>query len=60
MGDKVAARKSYNDFLTRRKDDDPDIPIYKHLYRDAADIQSDAWKHNSNQEPRSSLAECTY
>ena len=28
LGDKVAARKSYNDFLTRWKDADPDIPIY--------------------------------
>ena len=29
MGDKVAARKSYEDFLTLWKDADPDIPIYK-------------------------------
>jgi tetratricopeptide (TPR) repeat protein len=29
MGDKVAARKSYQDFLTLWKDADPDIPIYK-------------------------------
>ena len=29
MGDKEAARKSYQDFLTLWKDADPDIPIYK-------------------------------
>jgi eukaryotic-like serine/threonine-protein kinase len=29
MGDKAAARKSYQDFLTLRKDGDPDIPIYR-------------------------------
>ena len=29
MGDKVAARKSYQDFLTLWKDADPDIPIYR-------------------------------
>ena len=29
MGDKVAARKSYQDFLTLWKDADSDIPIYK-------------------------------
>lgn len=29
MGDKAAARKSYQDFLTFWKDADPDIPIYK-------------------------------
>jgi tetratricopeptide (TPR) repeat protein len=29
MGDKAAARKSYQDFLTIWKDADPDIPIYK-------------------------------
>jgi len=27
MGDKEAARKSYQDFLTLWKDADPDIPI---------------------------------
>ena len=27
MGDNVAARKSYQDFLTLWKDADPDIPI---------------------------------
>jgi hypothetical protein len=29
MGDKDAARKSYQGFLTLWKDADPDIPIYK-------------------------------
>ena len=29
MGDKDAARKSYEDFLTLWKDADPDLPIYK-------------------------------
>jgi tetratricopeptide (TPR) repeat protein len=29
MGNKGAARKSYQDFLTRWKDADPDIPIYQ-------------------------------
>ena len=29
MGDKEAARKSYQDFLTLWKDADPDIPIYR-------------------------------
>ena len=29
MGDKAAARKSHQDFLTLWKDADPDIPIYQ-------------------------------
>jgi hypothetical protein len=28
-GDKEAARKSYQDFLTLWKDADPDVPIYR-------------------------------
>ena len=31
MADKVAARKSYQDFLTLWKEADPDIPIYKQV-----------------------------
>jgi hypothetical protein len=29
MGDKAAARKSYEDFLTLWKDADPDVPILR-------------------------------
>ena len=29
MGDKEAARKSYQDFVTLWKDADPDTPIYR-------------------------------
>jgi tetratricopeptide (TPR) repeat protein len=39
MGDKVAARKSYNDFLTLWKDADPDIPIYKQAKAEYAKLQ---------------------
>jgi serine/threonine protein kinase/tetratricopeptide (TPR) repeat protein len=38
MGDKVAARKSYEDFLTLWKDADPDIPIYKQAKAEYANI----------------------
>jgi tetratricopeptide (TPR) repeat protein len=39
MGDKVAARKSYNDFLTLWKDADPDIPIYKQAKNEYAKLR---------------------
>ena len=39
MGDKVAARKSYQDFLTIWKDADPDIPIYKQAKAEYARLQ---------------------
>ena len=39
MGDKVAARKSYQDFLTLWKDADPDIPIYKQAKAEYARLQ---------------------
>ena len=39
MGDKVAARKSYQDFLTLWKDADPDIPIYKQAKVENARLQ---------------------
>jgi hypothetical protein len=39
MGDKVAARKSYQDFLTLWKDADPDIPIYKKAKAEYARLQ---------------------
>jgi len=39
MGDKVAARKSYNDFLILWKDADPDIPIYKQATTEYAKLQ---------------------
>ena len=29
MGNKAAARKSYQDFLNLWKDSDPDVPIYR-------------------------------
>jgi hypothetical protein len=39
MGDKVAARKSYQDFLSLWKDADPDIPIYKQAKVEYAKLQ---------------------
>ncbi len=39
MGDKAAARKSYQDFLTRWKDADPDIPIYQQAKAEYASLQ---------------------
>jgi tetratricopeptide (TPR) repeat protein len=38
MGDKDAARKSYQDFLTLWKDADPDIPIYKQAKAESAKL----------------------
>jgi serine/threonine protein kinase/tetratricopeptide (TPR) repeat protein len=39
MGDKAAARKSYQDFLTIWKDADPDIPIYQQAKAEYARLQ---------------------
>jgi serine/threonine protein kinase/DNA-binding winged helix-turn-helix (wHTH) protein len=39
MGDKDAARKSYQDFLTLWKDADPDIPIYKQAKAEYAKLR---------------------
>jgi tetratricopeptide (TPR) repeat protein len=39
MGDKAAARKSYQDFLTLWKDADPDIPIYKQAKAEYAQLE---------------------
>ncbi len=39
MGDKAAARKSYQDFLTLWKDADPDIPVYKQAKAEYAKLQ---------------------
>ena len=39
MGEKEAARKSYNDFLTLWKDADPDIPIYKQAKAEYAKLK---------------------
>jgi tetratricopeptide (TPR) repeat protein len=39
MGDKDAARKSYQDFLTLWKDADSDIPIYRHAKAEYAKLQ---------------------
>ena len=39
MGDKVAARKPYQDFLTLWKDADPDTPIYRQAKTEYAKLQ---------------------
>ena len=39
MGDKDAARKSYQDFLTLWKDADPDIPIYQQAKAEYAELK---------------------
>ena len=39
IGDKAAARKSYQDFLTLWKDADPDVPIYKEAKAEYAKLQ---------------------
>jgi DNA-binding winged helix-turn-helix (wHTH) protein/tetratricopeptide (TPR) repeat protein len=39
MGDKAAARKSYQDFLTLWKDTDPGIPIYKQAKAEYAKLR---------------------
>jgi len=39
MGDKDAARKSYQDFLTLWKDADPDVPIYKQAKAEYAKLR---------------------
>jgi serine/threonine protein kinase len=39
MGDKAAAHKSYQDFLTLWKDADPDIPIYQQAKAEYARLQ---------------------
>ena len=39
MGDRAAARKSYQDFLTLWKDADPDIPIYQQAKAEYAKLQ---------------------
>ena len=39
IGDKDAARESYDDFLTLWKDADPDIPIYKQAKAEYAKLQ---------------------
>jgi tetratricopeptide (TPR) repeat protein len=39
MGDKAAARKSYQNFLTLWKDADPDIPIYKQAQAEYAKLK---------------------
>jgi hypothetical protein len=39
MGDKVAARRSYQDFLALWRDADPDIPIYKQAKAEYAKLR---------------------
>ena len=39
MGDKAAALKAYQDFLTLWKDADPDIPIYQQAKAEYAKLQ---------------------
>ena len=39
MGEKAAARKSYQDFLTLWKGADPDIPIYKQAKAEYAKLR---------------------
>jgi hypothetical protein len=39
MGDKAAARKSYQDFLTLWKDADRDIPIYQQAKAEYAKLR---------------------
>ena len=39
MGDKEAARKSYQGFLTLWKDADPDIPIYRQAKAEYAKLK---------------------
>ena len=39
MGDKAAARKSYQNFLTLWKDADPDIPVYQQAKGEYASLQ---------------------
>ena len=39
MGDKAAARQSYQDFLTLWKDADPDIPIYQQAKAEYAKLR---------------------
>jgi len=40
MGDKEAARKSYQEFLTLWKDADPDMSIYKQAKAEYAKLQN--------------------
>jgi hypothetical protein len=40
MGDQVAARKSYEDFLTLWKDADSDIPVYQQAKTEYAKLRT--------------------